>query len=107
MRDHALGWQTEGIHGLEGHDPMGHVADHVRRGEAVKLLARNSVHELQASCAKAKVGGEVVHQGIGIEEKAAAVGNAREGHGDSRMPNSSSSATRRKVSASPVQRSKP
>ncbi len=107
MRRNPLGGQTEDVHGLQGHDPMGDVADNVRRGKAVNLLAGNPVDELQASRAVAKVGGEVVNQGVGIEEQPAALGNAGEGHGDSRMPNSSSSATRRKVSASPVQRSNP
>src|SRR5690242_7775366 len=105
MRGDPLGGQTESMHGLKGHDPMGHVANHVRRGKAVNLPAGNAIDELQASRAVAQVGSEVVDKGVGIQEKPAATGNADKGHGDSRMPNSSSSATRRSVSASPVQRS--
>jgi hypothetical protein len=48
---------------------MGGVANHVRRGEAVDLLACHPVEELQASRAIVKVGREVVHQRIGIQEQ--------------------------------------
>src|SRR5262249_46764813 len=56
---------------------------------------------------KNRIGGEMIDQRIGIDENVRAQREVREDHGLSSRPNSGSSATRRSVSASPVQPIRP
>src|SRR5437867_726177 len=83
---------------------MGYFTQNVGGGKCGKLLKlANPFHHDLAIRAENWVRSKVVNQDIGIQEYGRIGRNLDEVHGLSRIPNSGSSATRRTVSASPVQ----
>ena len=102
-----LGQSTQLSHGLDRHHPVGKIREHVRRSKALDLSPSDAFHELLASRALMGVCRSVVNKRIGVEKDLTAVGDACKGHGDSRMPNSSSSAICRSISTSPAHGIKP
>src|SRR5947209_19799825 len=102
-RGQAGSGPVEPAHGLNGHDPVGHVGQTVRGREALDLLSLDPFNQGSAGSAVPGMVGEVVIERVGIHKDGVARRKVREGHGDSRIPNSGSRTIRSNVSASPAQ----
>src|SRR5262249_36103139 len=103
----ARGRPPETDHGLDCHQPMGHVCQDVSRSKALDVLILDPLQEPGTRRAVMRVRGEVVDRRVGVQGDGRARGNLVKGHGASRMPNSSPSAICRRISGSPVHLSIP
>src|SRR5260370_31301148 len=86
---------------------MNYVGQHVGRNEPAEFLKLDPLEQARASRSPLRVGGEMVNERVGIDENVGRRNQVVKAHGDSMMPNSSSSASRRSVSQSLRQRSMP
>src|SRR5436309_1154538 len=86
----------------------GHFAQYMRRSVSNEILPLvDPLHQHLTFRPKGWVWREVIHENVGIEKHRRIARNLIERHGLSRISNSGSRATRRTVSASPVQPMRP
>ncbi len=87
---------------FHGHETMANIGKDVRRRESDELLPAHAIQKLLATGAKDGMRKEMVNEDIRIDEQGRSTWDLIDSHGDSRIPNSSSSASRSALSASPV-----
>src|SRR5262245_1461908 len=90
------------IHCLSRHEAMNGVRRYVGRDETLEFLKLNPFEQTRASRSPLRVGREVVDKRVGVKKNVGGGDQIIKAHGDSMMPNSSSSAIWRSVSQSPV-----
>src|SRR5438128_459879 len=83
---------------------MGDVGQYMGRGKSPELVKLNPLQQTSARQSPFWIGGEMVNERVRIEKNIGRRDQVVESHGDSMMPNSSSSASRWSVSQSPLQR---
>src|SRR5260370_26643079 len=79
----ALDGPGEALTRLDGHEAMHNFGEDRGRGEAGDPLIRDPVEELLASCAVARMNGEVVEEYVGVHEDCLTRKNGIKGHGPS------------------------
>src|SRR6266478_1671948 len=101
-------WPAKDAGGFKDHQLVGHLAQYVCRSVSNEVLPLvDPLHQHLTLCPKGWIRREVIHENVGIEKHRCIAGNLIERHGLSRTSNSGSRATRRTVSASPVQPMRP
>jgi hypothetical protein len=90
-------------YGFNGHQPVGHVGQHMGGGAASEFLAGDAFHQQATSGPNRWFGCEMIDEDIGVNEQVNTLRDVILGHGDSKTSNSGSRAILRTVSASPVQ----
>jgi hypothetical protein len=69
VRD-SLGWPTEAVTCLDGHEAVGHLAENVRRCETQQILMFNPIQEELAGRSVGRVSDDRVDQRVGVEKDA-------------------------------------
>src|SRR5208282_1522777 len=98
---------TKSINGLQGHDPVGDIGQHVCRRVSPQFLGGSAFQEMLTWDLKRRVWWEMVNEEIRVQKYRYVGGNVGQCKGHSSTPNSGSKAMRSTVSASPFQPSKP
>ena len=98
---------TKSINGLQGHDPVSDIGQHVCRRVSPQFLGGSAFQEMLTWDLKRRVWCEMVNEEIRVQKYRYVGGNVGQCQGHSSTPNSGSKAMRSTVSASPFQPSKP
>jgi hypothetical protein len=76
----ALSGPTEAVTRLNGHEPVGHLADDVRRRETLEILMFHAIEEYLASRSVGRVSEDRVDQGVGVQKDAGSAGDVCKRH---------------------------